>query len=110
MTVINMKKNGGNRIKRCKKNWETIQMIISMNITNFQKRWTNIGIKCKKRQKKKKKERVSRNTELTILKQKAMIHGENWEFKGQVLYRMIQRLKSLTPTSAKLTSNTLIYE
>ena len=66
---------------------------------------TNTGINCKKRQikkliskekkekkqkmkHKKKKKRISLNTEFTILKQ-ALIHGENWEFKGQVLYIMI---------------------
>ena len=53
--------------------------------------------------------RVSLNTELTILKQ-VLIHGKTWEFKGQALYRMIQRLKFLTPTSAISNSNTLNYE
>ena len=69
----------------------------------FMKRRTNTGMNCKQRQMKKlisnlkkkkkqklkhKKKRISLNTGLTILKQ-AMIHGENWEFKGRVLFRMI---------------------
>ena len=89
-------------------------------------RRTNTGMNCKQRQMikliktmkknkkqklkhKKKKKRISLNTGLTISKL-AMIHGENWEFKGRVLFRIIQKLKSLTPTSAILISNTLIYE
>ena len=43
----------------------------------------------KKKKKIKKKVRVSLNTGLTILKQKALIHGEIWEFSRQVLNRMI---------------------
>ena len=61
----------------------------------------------RKRKERKKKIRVCFNM---ILKQE-LIHGENQEFKGQVLLRMIEKLKSLTLNLAILTSNILMnYE
>ena len=57
-----------------------------------------------------KKEKNQMHKWFTILNQ-ALILGEKQEFRGQVLSRMIQRLKFLTPTQEILTFKTLVnYE
>ena len=57
-----------------------------------------------------KKEKNQMQKWFTILNQ-ALILGEKQEFRGQVLSRMIQRLKFLTPTQEILTFKTLVnYE
>ena len=105
MTKQETWKNGKNKENSMEKRNHRNLKIEELNLKEIEK-----PDKKEEKNKTKKNKKKERHRWFTILNQ-ALTHGENQEFKGQVLSKMIQRLKFLTPTQEILTFKTLVnYE